>query len=67
MVCVEASQRCVLILSNDVRSEAGFKDLVNFILATLACPMTGNTATAQENRDPANRLSVLHISVSLYI
>ena len=28
MVCLEAQQRCVLILSNDVRSEAGFADLV---------------------------------------
>jgi CubicO group peptidase (beta-lactamase class C family) len=38
MVCIEASQRCVLILSNDVRSEAGFADLVRFILGDTAVP-----------------------------
>jgi len=44
MVCIEARQRCVLILSNDVRSEAGFGDLVRFILGIsleiilLSCP-----------------------------
>ena len=38
MVCLEASQRCVLILSNDVRAEAGFKDLVRFILGDTGVP-----------------------------
>ena len=38
MVCVEARQRCVLILSNDVRSEAGFADLVKFILGDTGVP-----------------------------
>ena len=38
MVCVEASQRCVLILSNDVRSEAGFGELVKFILGDTGVP-----------------------------
>ncbi len=38
MVCLEGSQRCVLILSNDVRSEAGFADLVRFILGDTAVP-----------------------------
>jgi len=37
-VCIEASQRCVLILSNDVRSEAGFADLVRFILGDTGVP-----------------------------
>ena len=37
-VCVEASQRCVVILSNDVRSEAGFTDLVRFILGDTGVP-----------------------------
>jgi CubicO group peptidase (beta-lactamase class C family) len=32
MVCIEATQRCALILSNDVRSEAGFAELVGFVL-----------------------------------
>jgi CubicO group peptidase (beta-lactamase class C family) len=38
MVCIEASQRCVVILSNDVRSEAGFADLVRFILGDTGVP-----------------------------
>ena len=38
MVCVEASQRCVVVLSNDVRSEAGFADLVGFILGDTGVP-----------------------------
>src|SRR5580698_10041432 len=32
MVCIESRQRCVVILSNDVRSDAGFATLVRFIL-----------------------------------
>ena len=38
MVCLEAGRRCVLILSNDVRSEAGFADLVMFILGNTGVP-----------------------------
>ena len=38
MVCIEASQRCVVILSNDVRSEAGFRDLIRFILGDTGVP-----------------------------
>jgi CubicO group peptidase (beta-lactamase class C family) len=38
MVCIERSQRCVLILSNDVRAEAGFADLVRFILGDTGVP-----------------------------
>jgi len=38
LVCVEASQRCVVILSNDVRSEAGFAELVKFILGDTGVP-----------------------------
>lgn len=38
MVCVEKSQRCALILSNDVRTEAGFADLVRFILGDTGVP-----------------------------
>jgi len=38
MVCVEAKQRCVVILSNDVRSEAGFAELVKFILGETGVP-----------------------------
>jgi len=37
-VCIEASQRCVVILSNDVRSEAGFADLIRFILGDTGVP-----------------------------
>jgi len=38
MVCIEARQRCVLILSNDVRSEAGFAELVRFVLGDTGVP-----------------------------
>ena len=38
MVCIEASQRCVLILSNDVRSEAGFTQLARFVLSDTGVP-----------------------------
>ena len=38
MVCLEDSRRCVLILSNDVRSEAGFAELVRFILGDTGVP-----------------------------
>ena len=38
MVCIEADQRCVLILSNDVRAEAGFADLVRFVLGDIGVP-----------------------------
>jgi len=38
MVCIKASERCVLILSNDVRSEAGFAELVRFILGDTGVP-----------------------------
>jgi CubicO group peptidase (beta-lactamase class C family) len=38
VVCIEAAQRCVVILSNDVRSEAGFPELVRFILGDTGVP-----------------------------
>ena len=38
MVCIESSQRCVLILSNDVRAERGFPELVHFIPGDTGVP-----------------------------
>jgi CubicO group peptidase (beta-lactamase class C family) len=38
MVCLERRQRCVVVLSNDVRAEAGFLDLVKFILGDTGVP-----------------------------
>jgi CubicO group peptidase (beta-lactamase class C family) len=38
VVCIEASEHCAVILSNDVRSEAGFADLVRFILGDTGVP-----------------------------
>ena len=38
MVCIETRQRCVVILSNDVRAEAGYADLVRFILGDTGVP-----------------------------
>ena len=50
-VCIEASQRCVLILSNDVRSEAALPIWSGSSSATRACPMTGSMATMLESRE----------------
>ena len=38
MVCIETGQRCIVILSNDVRSEAGFAELVRFVLGNTGVP-----------------------------
>ena len=38
LVCLEMSKRCVLILSNDVRTEAAFAALVRFILGDTGVP-----------------------------
>ena len=38
MVCLEAKQRCVVVLSNDVRAEAGFAQIVGFILGETGVP-----------------------------
>jgi len=37
-VCVEIPRRCVVLLSNDVRSEAAFPNLVRFILGATGAP-----------------------------
>jgi CubicO group peptidase (beta-lactamase class C family) len=38
LVCIEQSKTCVLILSNDVRAEAGFADLVHAVLGDTGVP-----------------------------
>jgi len=38
LVCLEKAQRCALVLSNDVRSEAGFAELVKFLLGDTGVP-----------------------------
>jgi CubicO group peptidase (beta-lactamase class C family) len=38
LVCIEAGQRCVVILANDVRAEAAFGGLVRFILGDTGVP-----------------------------
>ena len=38
LVCLEQGERCVLVLSNDVRAEAGFAELVRFILGETGVP-----------------------------
>ena len=37
-VCVETKRRCVVILSNDVRSESAFAEIVQFILGDTGVP-----------------------------
>jgi hypothetical protein len=38
LVCVERGLRCALVLSNDVRAETGFAELVRFILGDTGVP-----------------------------
>jgi CubicO group peptidase (beta-lactamase class C family) len=38
VVCLEKNQRCVVLLSNDVRTEAAYADLVRFILGETGVP-----------------------------
>ena len=38
LVCLEERKRCVVILSNDVRAEAGFPELVRFVLGETGVP-----------------------------
>ncbi|MGZ3306000.1 MAG: serine hydrolase domain-containing protein [Asticcacaulis sp.] len=38
MVCIEKSQRCAVILSNDVRAEAGFAEMVRFLIGETGVP-----------------------------
>jgi CubicO group peptidase (beta-lactamase class C family) len=38
LVCIEKTRKCVLIMSNDVRAEAGFAELVRFILGDTGVP-----------------------------
>ena len=38
VVCLEKIQRCVVLLSNDVRTEAAYADLVRFILGETGVP-----------------------------
>lgn len=38
LVCLQARQRCVLVLANDVRAEAGFAELVRFVLGETGVP-----------------------------
>jgi len=38
LVCLEKSRTCALILSNDVRAEAGYADLVHFMLGDTGVP-----------------------------
>jgi CubicO group peptidase (beta-lactamase class C family) len=38
VVCIEGRRRCVVVLSNDVRAEGGFSELVKFILGETGVP-----------------------------
>jgi CubicO group peptidase (beta-lactamase class C family) len=45
MVCVERGRRCVVLLSNDVRAEAGFARLVRLFLGDTGVPWTWEYGT----------------------
>ena len=47
-VCVEARRRCVVILSNDVRSERRFPELVRFILGETGVPYDWEYGTQRD-------------------
>jgi hypothetical protein len=53
MVCVEGSQRYVVILSNDVRSEAGFAELVRLVLGDTGVPYDWEYGATQESNELA--------------
>jgi CubicO group peptidase (beta-lactamase class C family) len=38
VVCLEKTQRCAVILSNDVRAEAGYPEMIRFILGDAGVP-----------------------------
>ena len=38
MVCLRARRRCLLLMANDVRAEAGFDELVRFVLGDTGVP-----------------------------
>lgn len=38
LVCVEKRKRCLLILANDVRAEAGFSEMLRFVLGDTGVP-----------------------------
>jgi hypothetical protein len=39
IICIEKSKKCLLLMSNDVRAEAGYAALVDFILGDTAVPL----------------------------
>lgn len=39
LVCIERAKKCALIMSNDVRAEAGYAELIEFILGDTRVPL----------------------------
>jgi len=60
MICLATSQHCVLILSNDVRSEAGFAELVRFILGDAGVPYDWEYGTTPERRELSASSVIFH-------
>lgn len=52
MVCVRASQRCVVFLGNDVRIEAAYPDLVRAVLGDTGVPFDWEYGTGQAAPTP---------------
>ncbi|WBY09676.1 hypothetical protein PIB19_10540 [Sphingomonas sp. 7/4-4] len=38
LVCIERGKRCIVLLSNDVRAEAAFPELVKAVLGEMGLP-----------------------------
>jgi len=52
LVCLRASQRCVVILANDVRAEAGFAALVTAVLGATGVPYAWEYGTGVGKSEP---------------
>jgi CubicO group peptidase (beta-lactamase class C family) len=52
MVCLERNQSCVMILSNDVRAEAGYAELVRFVLGDAGVPYDWEYGTGAGKSNP---------------
>jgi CubicO group peptidase (beta-lactamase class C family) len=52
MVCLEGSRRCVVLLSNDVRAEAGFAGLVRGVLGDTGVPYDWEYGDGAGKSDP---------------
>lgn len=63
-ICVEASRRCVVVLANDVRAEAAFPDLVDFVLGDTRAPWSWEYPQSPVGQSPVGQSPVGQLPVS---